>query len=113
MKAEDYLKHGFDKRTAEYFASGRKTLVNVIPEEDFTVLLDFDNGERRRLDMKPSIKPGTVFAFLADKANFLRAYIDDCHCLCWDKDPTVDSLKVWSNKVDICPDTCYLDSLPV
>ena len=110
---EYYLKRGFDRRTAEYFAAGRRTIVSVTPTEDFTVLLTFDNGERRRLDMRPSIKPGTVFAFLADPANFLRVYLDESHCVCWDIDPLLDSRKVWSNKVDISPDTCYLDSLPV
>ena len=28
-------------------------------------------------------------------------------------DPDVDSEKVWSNKVDLCPDSCYIDSVPV
>ena len=48
---EHYLARGLDRRTAEYFAAGRRTIVRVTPERDFTILLDFDNGERRRLDM--------------------------------------------------------------
>ena len=110
---EYYLARGFDRRTAEYFAAGRRTIVKATPERDFTILLDFDNGERRRLDMKPDIKPGTVFSFLSDPTAFLRAYLDESRCVCWDKDPAVDSSKVWSNKVDLSPDTCYLDSVPV
>ena len=110
---EYYLERGFDRRTAEYFAAGRRTIVSAVPAEDFTILLAFDNGERRRLDMKPAIKQGTVFAFLAEPANFLRVYLDEFHCVCWDIDPAVDSREVWSNKVDLCPDTCYIDSLPV
>ena len=110
---EYYLERGFDRRTAEYFAAGRRTIVTAIPSDDFTVLLAFDNGEQRRLDMKPSIRPGTVFAFLADPDNFLRAYLDESHCVCWDIDPEVDSKKVWNNKIDISPDTCYLDSIPL
>lgn len=108
-----YLARGFDRRTAEYFAAGRRTIVRATPERDFTLLLDFDNGERRRLDMKPDIRPGTVFAFLSDPDVFLRAYLDDSQCVCWDRDPAVDSNVVWDNKVDICPDACYLDSIPV
>ena len=110
---EYYLAKGFDRRTAAYFAAGRRTIVSVAPDVDHTVLLQFDNGERRRLDMKDSIRPGTVFAFLADPANFDRVYLDDARCVSWDIDPAVDSTKVWSNKVDLCPDTCYLDSVPV
>ncbi len=41
---------------------------------------------------------------------FRRVYIDDCGCVAWDKDPTVDSNVVWNNKIDLCPDSCYLDS---
>lgn len=110
---EYYLEKGFDRRTAAYFAAGRRTIVSVAPGTDFTVLLRFDNGENRVLDMKPSIQPGTVFAFLADPANFGRVYLDKTKCVSWDIDPNVDSEKVWSNKVDLCPDTCYMDSVPV
>lgn len=109
---EYYLDRGFDRRTAEYFAGGRRTIVSVTPSDDFSILLTFDNGERRRLDMKPDIRPGTVFAFLADPANFRRVYLDEARCISWDIDPAVDSRKVWGNKVDISPDSCYLDSLP-
>ena len=27
--------------------------------------------------------------------------------------PNVDSNEVWENKVDLCPDSCYMDSVPV
>lgn len=110
---EDYLAMGFDRKAAEYFAAGRKKLVSVQAESGLTLLLAFDNGEQRRFDMRPIVKDGTVFSFLADYANFVRAYIDDTGSVCWDVDPAVDSDKVWSNKVDLSPDTCYLDSEPV
>ncbi len=112
-RIEYYLDKGFDPKTATYFASGRRTIVSVAPGPDFTVLLKFDNGESRILDMKPSIKPGTVFAFLADPANFNRVYLDESKCVSWDINPNVDSKNVWSNKVDISADSCYLDSIPV
>ena len=107
-----YLSKGFDERTAKYFASGRRTLMRAIPRQDFSVLLQFDNGETRIFDMKPLIEPGTVFAFLSSYDAFLRVYVDDTHSLCWDKDPSVNSNEVWNNKVDVSADTCYLDSVP-
>ena len=91
-----YIAKGFDRKTAEYFSAGPRTIVKVMPEDDFTLLLEFDNGERRRFDMKPDIRPGTVFAFLSDSESFKRAYLDESHCVCWDKDPAVgqsDSLE--------------------
>ena len=45
--------------------------------------------------------------------NFRRVYIDSEHCIAWDIDPEVDSEIEWTNKVDICPDSCYVDSVPV
>lgn len=28
-------------------------------------------------------------------------------------DPSVDSSVHWNNRVDLCPDICYIDSVPV
>ena len=107
-----YLSKGFDKATAEYFAKGRRRITAVKPGPDFTLILTFDNGEVRQLDMKPVLLPGTVFAPFAKKENFDRVYLDDTHSVAWDIDPAIDSNVVWSNKVDICPDSCYIDSIP-
>ena len=111
--AEYYLSLGCDQATAEYFASGRKRIVAVCPNEDFTLTLDFDNGERRIYDCKPLLEKGTVFEPFMDYDNFKRVYLDDEHSVAWDIDPNVNSKEVWSNRVDICPDSCYIDSVPV
>lgn len=109
-RVEEYLTKGFDRRTAEYFANGRRRIVSVKPGDDYTLVLTFDNGEVRLFDMKTTIEEGTVFAFLADPMNFQRAYVDETGCVCWDVDPAVDSRVIWNNKVDLSADTCYLDS---
>ena len=108
-----YLSKGYGQKEAEYFAAGRKRIVNVVPQNDFTLLLTFDNGEVRRYDMRPSLQEGTVFAFLREWENFRRVYLDDAHAVAWDIDPNVDSDVVWNNKVDLCPDSCYIYSTPV
>lgn len=110
---EYYLSKGFDEKTAAYFASGRKTITNVVPNDDFTLTIDFDNGETRLYDAAPLLKPGTVFAPFSDIKNFRRVYIDDEHCIAWDINPDIDSNIVWNNKVDLCPDSCYIDSVPL
>lgn len=109
----DYLSMGFDQSMAEYFANGRRTIVDVVPNDDYTLLLRFDNGERRLYDVAPLLEAGTVFAPLADLDIFRRVYLDDAHCVSWDIDPNVDSNIVWNNKIDLCPDGCYVDSRPV
>ena len=86
-----YTKRGFDYKTAEYFASGRRKATAVKPLPDKSILVTFDNGEMRFYDMTPLICPGTVFAFLADEGAFERAYIDENHDIAWDIDPQVDS----------------------
>lgn len=108
-----YLSKGFERKMAEYFAAGRRTITKVVPNDDFTLTLRFDNGEKRLYDMKSLLKPGTVFAPFADIENFRRVYIDEEHCVSWDIDPTIDSNVVWNNKVDLCPDECYVDSVPL
>lgn len=49
--------------------------------------------------------------FRSKKTDFRRVYVDKQHCICWDINPDIDSDKVWSNKVDLCPDSCYIDSI--
>ena len=110
---EHYLSMGFDQRMAEYFAAGRRRITNVVPNDNFTLTLTFDNGEIRLYDAAPFLQSGTVFAPLLDVNNFRRVYLDDGHCVAWDIDPTVDSNLVWSNKVDLSPDGCYVDSIPI
>lgn len=110
---EYYLSKGFDQKAAEYFVSGRKKIVGVVANDDFTLSIGFDNGEKRLFDMRPYLKKGTVFEHFLNIEDFRRVYVDEDHCIAWDIDPTIDSNEVWSNKVDLCPDSCYIDSEPL
>ena len=96
---EYYLSKGFEQKAAEYFASGRKQLIDVIANNDFTLTLTFDNGEKRLYDVAPLLKKGTVFETFAEIENFRRVYIDGQHCIAWD--------------IDLCPDGCYINSVPI
>ena len=110
---EYYLSRGFDRKMAEYFTAGRRRIEAVTANADRTLTLRFDNGELRRFDMAPLIRTGTVFAFLEAADAFQRVYLDDDRCVSWDIDPGVDSRRVWRNKVDLSPDVCYVDSVPI
>ena len=107
-----YLSKGFDRKAAEYFTNGRKTITAVHANNDYTLTISF-GGVKRLYNMRPLLKKGTVLEPFLDLNNFRRVYLDDTHCIFWDIDPRVDSSTVWINKVDLCPDTCYLDSTPV
>lgn len=108
-----YLSKGCDRKMAEYFAAGRRVITGVIPNDNFTLTIRFDNGEIRLYDAAPLLQPGTVFAPFRDLKNFRRVYLDDNHAIAWDIDPAIDSNVVWSNKVDLCPDSCYVESVPL
>ena len=110
---EYYLARGCDRKAAEYFARGRQKIISASPNADFTLTIRFENGEARLLDMSPLLQKGAAFAPLRDPEIFRRVYVDETHCIAWDIDPAVDSAQVWSNRVDLCPDTCYLDSVPL
>lgn len=109
---EFYLSKGFDEKTAKYYANGRRTILSVIPNDDFTLTIEFDNSEKRIFDVKPLFEIGTVFKPFMKWDNFKRVYLDEFKCIAWDIDPNIDSNIEWNNKVDLSPDSCYLDSVP-
>lgn len=108
-----YLSKGFDRKAAEYFAAGRKRITGVTPNDDLTLTISFDGGERRLYNAVPLLSSRPSLAPLLELSNFRRVYLDDSHVIAWDIDPHVDSSVHWSNKVDLCPDSCYLDSTPL
>lgn len=111
-KIKYYLDRGMDYDMAEYFATGERTIIEVIPNNDYTLTLKFDNNEIRKYDCNHLIEEGTVFEFLSDYNNFKRVYLDESNTVSWDKDPDIDSNLNWSNKVDLSSDTLYVKSIP-
>jgi hypothetical protein len=72
---------------------------SVRPQEDFCLLLTFENGEKRIFDLKPYFgKP--VFARLKNIALFKTARV-------------VSGAVEWHGDVDLSYDTLYLESKPV
>jgi len=77
----------------------RPEAIEVIPNDDYTLTITFDNGEIRVFDMRPYLEEG-IFTELKSIEYFKRAKIADM---------TVS----WNNKQDICPDILYEDSIPI
>ncbi len=74
-------------------------VIDVKTLEGFRLLLTFSNGEKREFDMTPYLNTG-VFKELKDKQLFhtAKAFMG-----------TVS----WKKGQDLCPDTFWLDSIPV
>ncbi|HHW64091.1 MAG TPA: DUF2442 domain-containing protein [Rhodocyclaceae bacterium] len=69
-------------------------VVKVTAAPDFSLLAEFETGERRRFDMKPYLDY-PAFSALKDPGMFLRAHV-------------VHGTVVWSDEIDLSPDTLYL-----
>jgi hypothetical protein len=74
-------------------------VINVKPKDNFMLLLKFENGEEKEFDCKPLFdkKP---FQKLKDKYFFDKAKIEF-------------GTVVWSDDIDIAPETLYLESMPL
>ena len=110
---DEYLKMGIPLPYAKYYASGTKRIVSAFPNDDFTVTILFNNGEKRKLDIKPIINEGGVFNHIKAPEAFKRLYVDDTYTICWDIDPNIDSNVVYENKIDLAPEFCYVESVPI
>ena len=73
-------------------------VVSVVAKSDYTLLLEFENGEHRVFDMSQYMdeKP---FARLKDSPLFTRAFVDY-------------GTVVWPGNIDIAPETLYDRSIP-
>ena len=74
-------------------------VVSLVARKDHTLLLVFENGEKRRFDMKPWLdqKP---FSRLQDSPLFLKATV-------------AHGTVVWPGNIDIAPETLWDESEPI
>ena len=71
----------------------RPTAVLVEPVENYQLMLEFDNGEKKKFDVKPYIQ-GSFYGQLSDPAYF--------------KSVRTNGYSVeWENGQDLCPDELY------
>ena len=74
-------------------------VVQVKALRDFSLEAVFANGERRRFDMKPYLSY-PAFSPLAEANCFLTAHI-------------ANGTVVWTDEIDLSPDTLYVRGIPL
>ena len=75
---EDNKRHQKIQEVRQFFEKWRfPKIVEVIPREDFSLKLRFEDGVEGEYDMRPSIQRGGEFAALADITLFRRVSIGD------------------------------------
>jgi hypothetical protein len=72
---------------------------SVRPQDDYLLLLTFENGEKRIFDLKPYLDKG-VFTRLKNASLFKTARV-------------VSGSVEWQGEIDLSYDTLYLSSTPV
>jgi hypothetical protein len=77
-------------------------IVKASPLTDYALLLFFESGHVRLLDMKPYIERGGVWAEISDPEVFSQVKVQD----------DLGGLE-WTGEIDFCPDTAFKASKPV
>ena len=99
-----------DEKTKKYFENPRK-LIKVETDDMFCLHLTFDNGEVRIYNMENELSG--VFSVLRDKEKFRSVFIYEFGNVALNIDDSLDSKEQWENRIDICKDALYMDSVPV
>lgn len=73
-------------------------VIKVVPSLDYVIVAEFETGEVRRFDMRPYLD-FPAFAALKASDLFMRAHVEH-------------GTVVWSEDIDLSPDTLYLRGLP-
>jgi hypothetical protein len=74
-------------------------IIQVKPQDDYLLLLTFENGEERQFDMKPYLEIG-IFKELKDPSLFKTVKT------------SFDSIE-WANEADFDPEVLYQKSQPI
>ena len=99
-----------EEKVKKYFENPRK-IIEVKPTTNYTLLITFDNGEIKKYEMINELYG--IFVVLKDIKKFESVFIDEVGNVAWDIDENVDSSIHWQNRIDLCKDMLYLESVPL
>ena len=87
----------------------RPQIYQVIPTNNYTVYVFFDDGKIKLYDAKKLIEIGGIYEILKDKNFFINRCTIINNTLAWD----VDGNRSADKCIDICPDTIYDECVTV
>ena len=87
----------------------RPKLFQVFPQNDFTIILFYDNGEIKRYDCNWIQSESGVFGQIQELSRFKDLCTIMNGTLAWDISEKRDPY----NCIDLCPDTVYQDSVKI
>ena len=73
---------------------------SVVPQENYMLLLTFENNEKRLFDVKPYLDFGPIFCALKDTSLFRSVHV------------AFRSVE-WANKADLDPEILYPNSVAI
>lgn len=83
-------------------------IINVIPTNNYELILQYSNGEVKVYDVKPLLNKG-VFQLLKDKQIFKTVRTTN-EAIEW---PNVINKLGYCSEIDIAPESLYKDSIPI
>ena len=99
-----------EEKVKKYFENPRR-ITRVKPDTNYTLFITFDNGEVKKYEMINELYG--VFEVLKDVKKFESVFIDEVGNVAWDIDENIDSSIHWQNRIDLCKDMLYLESVPL
>lgn len=99
------------EKVKDYFKNGPRRIMKVIPNDDYSLTVYFDNNEVRIYDLSENLFG--IFEILKKKEKFKEVFIDEYGNIAWNIDNSIDSSIQWNNRIDLCKDSVYMESVPV
>ena len=94
------------KEVQDYLKNGRRKLVKITANDDYSLTLVFDDDETRVYELANMLTG--VLVILKDKNKFKEVFIDSFGNIAWDIDNQVDSDIVPNNRIDLSADNAYI-----
>jgi len=77
-------------------------VIDVLPLEDISVLVTFENGVKKIYDIKPLFNQFKNYEKLKDIDFFYNVKVD-CggYAICWDDEIDISEVELWDNGIEL------------